>query len=640
MRIILIAILVGFSAIAGAQSQPPTPPEWQTSAQSIVAALDYVAIDYPEAVQAGAVVNAVEYAEQREFLTTVNELLFTLPPKTERQDLLSQAQALASLINRRAPSDKVASGSRRLVANLIEAYDVVTAPIFVPAPGSVASLYAEQCSVCHGDSGRGDGLAGFALDPSPTNFHDVGRARQRSLYGLYSTLTLGVTGTGMPSFSSLTENQRWSLAFYVAGLRDDQDAIALGKGLWDDNAWRDTLPSLANFTSRTPAEMEANMELPSPVLAYLRRHPEALTDSSGDPIQRTIAGLRDVVSAYRSGKADTASQLALSAYLEGYELIEAPLRMLDDQLAVGIEKDLLVLRNMIRDGVPEDDLASSAAGLEMRLQEAAEILSSSGSSTATLFASAFLILLREGLEAIVLLAAMSLYLKRTEHPSAMQYLHFGWIGALTAGALTWIGIKTVIDISGAQRELIEGVAALLAAIVLLYVGIWLHRHSHAAHWRAFLSERLGKSLSGGTLWGVAALAFIAVYREILETVLFYEALWLQSQNASPLIAGGSLAALALAAAGWVVFRLGARLPLRLFFRANGVLMFVLAVIFAGKGVAALQEAGMIGVTFVGVPRIDWLGIYPTVQGVSAQLAIVGVGALSLAFLSRRETAAL
>jgi len=142
------------------------------------------------------------------------------------------------------------------------------------------------------------------------------------------------------------------------------------------------------------------------------------------------------------------------------------------------------------------------------------------------------------------------------------------------------------------------------------------------------------------LWGVAALAFIAVYREILETVLFYEALWLQSGNASPLFMGAAIAALALAAAGWAVFRIGAHLPLRLFFKANGVLMFVLAVIFAGKGVAALQEAGKIGVTFIGVPRVDWLGLYPTAQGVGAQLAIVGVGALSLAFLSRRETTAL
>lgn len=639
MRMILITILFGYSVMAVAETQPTAKSDWKTNVQSIIGALDYVAIDYPEAVQAGAVVNAIEYAEQREFLARVKELLLSLPPRPERRSLLSQAQALASLVDRRATSDQVASDSRKLVAGLIEAYEVITAPLVAPNPASVAPLYAEKCSGCHGVSGRGDGPAATALDPLPTNFHDVGRARQRSVYGLYSTLTLGVAGTGMPSFSSLTEDQRWALAFYVTGLRDEPAIIAQGERLWNDGELREALPTLASFTSRTPAAIDANLERVSPVLAYLRQHPEVLATSSGDPIRRTINGLQNMVSAYDSGQPDTALQLALSAYLEGYELIEAPLRTLDYELAVGIERDMQVLRNMIRDDVPADQLTLNAADLEIRLLEASTLMSASGSSTATLFTSAFVILLREGLEAILLLAAMSLYLRRTEHTIAMRYLHVGWIGALAAGALTWIGIKTVISISGAQREVIEGAAALLAAFVLLYVGIWLHRHSNAAHWQSFLNERLGKSLSTGTLWGIAALSFVAVYREILETVLFYETLWLQSGAAMPLILGALIAVLALVAAGWIVFRIGARLPLRRFFQANGMLMFALALIFAGKGVVALQEAGWIRVTFVGVPRIDWLGIYPTAQSIGTQLAIMGIGAFWLIFLSRRNSTA-
>jgi high-affinity iron transporter len=274
--------------------------------------------------------------------------------------------------------------------------------------------------------------------------------------------------------------------------------------------------------------------------------------------------------------------------------------------------------------------------LETRLQEASILLLDSGSSAATLFTSAFLILLREGLEAILLLAAMSLYLRRTEHPTAMRYLHVGWLSALLAGALTWVGIKTVISISGAQREVVEGVAALLAAFVLLYVGIWLHRQSNAANWHAFLNERLGKSLSTGALWGIAVLAFIAVYREILETVLFYEALWLQSDAAMPLVMGALLACLALLVAGWIVFRIGARLPLRRFFQVNGLFMFALAIVFAGKGIAALQEAGWVGVSFISVPRIDWLGIYPTVQSIGAQLMMIVVAAVWMSFRTRRN----
>lgn len=634
---ILICVIFGFSVLAVADEQLGPESDWQTSAQSIIGALDYVAIDYPEAVQAGKVINAAEYAEQHEFLKTVIQLLGTLPPRPERQAMLAQAHGLVALVDQLAPDEQVALAVRQLVADLIRVYAVVTAPLVAPDPASAAPMYAEQCASCHGVSGYGDGPAGTMLEPPPTNFHDSQRAQQRSLYGLYSTITLGVAGTGMSAFSSLTEYQRWSLAFYLAGLGDDAATIAQGKQLWKDGTFRDVLPTLASFTSEAPADLAANHAGISPVLAYLRSHPEVLVSSFGGPIQRTIDGLHQSLAAYTSGQQDTALRLALSAYLEGYELSEALLRTMDYQLAVGIEQDLQVLRNKIRDGVSVEELTAATAAVEVRLQQASELLSTGGSAKMTLLTSAFVILFREGLEAILLLAAMSLYLRRAKHPTAMNYLHFGWIGALVVGALTWFGIKTVISISGAQREVIEGVAALMAAVVLLYVGIWLHRHSNAAHWQAFLKERLGKSLTTGALWGIAGLSFIAVYREILETVLFYETLWLQSRDAVPLLTGAALAALALLVVGWLVFRIGARLPLRQFFQVNSVLMFVLALIFVGKGIVALQEAGWIGARFIAAPRIDWLGIYPTAQSVGAQLAILGIAAIWLMLLSRRKT---
>ncbi len=637
MRMILISFLCCYNLVAIADVQQSEAPDWRSTAQSIIGALDYVAIDYPEAVQGGEITNADEYAEQRDFLITVNDLLATLPAHDKQQTLLTQAQDLAALVEQRASSASVALASRKLVADLIDAYDIVTAPVTAPEPASVVSVYAEQCSVCHGASGRGDGPGGATLVPAPTDFHDADRASQRSLYGLYSTITVGVSGTGMPSFVSLTEDQRWALAFYVAGFGDDPVSIAEGEQDWNKGDVRKAFGTLASFTSYTPATLLAKQHVTGELLAYLRHHPEALIEASADPIAHTIDGLQNVLSAYRNGETDAAMQFALSAYLEGYELVEAPLRTLDRKLTGGIERDMQELRNSIRSSVPADELTLKVADLEARLQEASGLLADSGSSTATLLLSAFLILLREGLEAILLLAAMSLYLRRTGSTSAMRYLHFGWIAALAAGGLSWIGIKTVISISGAQREVVEGFGALLAAFVLLYVGIWLHRHSTARHWQAFLNARLGKHLSTGTLWGIAALAFVAVYREILETVLFYETLWLQSGAAMPLVLGASLAGVALLVCAWLVIRIGARLPLQRFFQINGVFMFVLSLVFAGKGVSALQEAGWIGATYVAAPRIDWLGIYPTAQSLGSQILIVCCAAIWLLFQRWRES---
>lgn len=441
----------------------------------------------------------------------------------------------------------------------------------------------------------------------------------------------------MTSFAHLAETERWALAFYVAGLRDDSATIARGKQLWEQGILQGALPTLSSLTAVAPAELDDRGGEIAPTLAYLRHYPEVLDRRATNPIERTKRDLQGVLLAYGNNQPELALQLALTSYLEGFELVESLLATLDSDLATGIERNMQILRKLIRDRTSHETLSDTVAALQSQLDEAADLLGERGSSPATLFISALLILLREGLEAILIIASMSLFLRRTEQPNSLRYLHFGWIAALAIGALTWLGIKSVIDISGAQREVIEGAAAMLAAFVLLYVGIWMHRQGSAAHWQSFLSEQLGRSLSKGALWGVAGLSFIAVYREILETALFYETLWLQSAQAGPLIAGAATAGLGLITLGWLVFRVGTRLPLRQFFQWNGVLMFALAIIFSGKSVSALQEAGWLATTFVDLPRIDWLGIYPTTQSLGMQLVIFAIGAIWLFSNSRQRS---
>ncbi|HDK38618.1 MAG TPA: hypothetical protein ENG92_06345 [Thiolapillus brandeum] len=159
----------------------------------------------------------------------------------------------------------------------------------------------------------------------------------------------------------------------------------------------------------------------------------------------------------------------------------------------------------------------------------------------------------------------------------------------------------------------------------------MHSKTGAAQWKEFIQGSIKKALSKGTLWGLSGLAFIAVYREILETVLFYQALWLQTSESGQrmifsgfLVASGVLALLA-----WLILRYSTRLPLRQFFSVTSIFMFVLAVVFAGKGVAALQEAGKLSVNIVNFPRIDLLGIYPNLEGLGVQLALVLMAVLLL-----------
>ena len=204
------------------------------------------------------------------------------------------------------------------------------------------------------------------------------------------------------------------------------------------------------------------------------------------------------------------------------------------------------------------------------------------------------------------------------------------------GAVTWVVSSKLIAISGADREVTEGVTALIAAAMLLYVGFWLHDKTHAAAWQSFIKERVGGSIARGTVWTLASVSFLAVYRELFETILFYQALAAQAgpQGHGALVAGLAVGALLLAVLTWAILRWSARLPLGLFFGASALLMAVLAVVFTGQGVAALQEAGWIDVRAVSFPRVPMLGIFPTFQSLGAQALVTSVIVAALWWANR------
>jgi high-affinity iron transporter len=220
---------------------------------------------------------------------------------------------------------------------------------------------------------------------------------------------------------------------------------------------------------------------------------------------------------------------------------------------------------------------------------------------------------------------------------ALPYVHAGWIAALVLGGLTWVIASYVVTVSGAGREVTEGVTALLAAAMLLYVGFWMHRHSHAARWKAFLEGRVQAALSGRTLWTLAAISFLAVYREAFETVLFYQALWVEAGPPGHLAVGaGCLAGVVgLVVIAWLILKVGLGLPLGWFFGVGSALMALLAVVLAGKGIAALQHAGKLPVGSLDLPTIPSLGVYPTWQGLVTQLALVVVILGAFTFSRRR-----
>lgn len=571
--------------------------------------LDYLSADYPPTVRDGNVVDESEYREQQEFSAVLAELVKGLPANAEQAALAQGVQTLRQAIDQRQDGAVVAKQARQLGARLAVAYEVSQAPVITPDPARGASLYAQNCSICHGDTGAGDGPAGVGLEPPPANLRSAERLDRLSLFDLYNTLALGIDGTEMPSFADqLDDRQRWDVAAYVASFTADPQAAKGGK------TW-----NLADLARQTPAEVAASQGSDAvAVFRAQRAQPPQVKRGPAQLLEYTASTLDKSLAAYREGDHDQAYDLSVAAYLEGFELVESSLDNIDSQARKETEKALMAYRQSLQDGVPVAQAEQRLVEAKTKLDQAAKLLGSDGLSWSLSYISGLLILLREGIEAILVLAAILAFLRNTGQQSAVRSVNVGWGLALAAGFATWALAAYVIDVGGAQRELLEGSTALFASVMVLWLGVWMHDRRHAAAWQNYIKSSL---VSGGGRFGFAVLAFFSVYRELFEVILFYETLWLQAGPAGhqAVLAGGATALVLLMGLAWVILRGSAKLPLSLFFSINAALLCALSVVFAGHGVKALQEAGVLGTRPVSFFEFDWLGIHADAYSLAAQV---------------------
>ncbi|MBD8667203.1 high-affinity iron transporter [Pseudomonas lurida] len=577
--------------------------------------LDYIGADYPATVEAGKVIDESEYREQLEFLGVLQGLVAELPQRPERAALVKGVDELLAAVTVHQDGPTVARQARQLGAQLAVAYEVSQAPAITPDPTRGAPLYAQHCSVCHGTAGAGDGPASVGMTPPPANLRDAVRLDRLSLYAIYNTLGLGVEGTDMPSFTDqLDDRQRWDLATYIAGFTADPAAANSEQPF-----------NLADLARQTPNEvLAANGPAAAATFRAQRAQPPQVKRGPAQLLDYTATTLDKSLAAFQKGDHEQAYDLSVAAYLEGFELVESSLDNVDANVRKDTEKALMAYRQSLQDGLPVEQVQQRLDVAKGKLTESAGLLGSDGLSWSLSYISGLLILLREGLEAILVLAAILAFLRNTGQQSAVRSVNVGWGLALLAGLATWALAAYVIDVSGAQRELLEGCTALFASVMVLWLGVWMHDRRHAAAWQDYIKSSL---VGGGGRFGFAMLAFFSVYRELFEVILFYETLWLQAGPAghNAVLAGGATALVLLVALAWVILRGSAKLPLALFFGINAALLCALSVVFAGHGVKALQEAGIFGTRPVAFFDFDWLGIHADAYSLSAQaLAILAI----------------
>jgi len=257
------------------------------------------------------------------------------------------------------------------------------------------------------------------------------------------------------------------------------------------------------------------------------------------------------------------------------------------------------------------------------LREKVERAAASGSGLA-LATVAFLAVYREGFETVLFYKALYVSGGVGLRRSVRWGVGLAILASFaTAGLLEW-----ALEGRAAQREALEGLVMLVACAVLFYVSYWLISKVEVAAWQRFLREKVERAAASGSGLALATVAFLAVYREGFETVLFYKALYVSggAGAAAPVTLGLAAGAVALVAAYVGIEKFGIRIPLRPFFAVTGATLLFMAFVFAGTGVKELQEGAYLPSTLVpGAPRSEFFGIYPTVQ----TLAVQGLIALSV-----------
>lgn len=599
--------------------------------------LDYVAVDYAGAVANGTVVKPSEFAEMREFSSTAKKRLQQLPQTDGKDALLAKADALENAVASKSAPVQVAALAHALADGVLLLYPIPMAPAKAPDLARGAAVFSEQCVACHGVHGAGDGPMASKLNPPPIAFTDRERASVRSVLALYQAVSQGVSGTSMPAFKELSDADRWAVAFYAGTLSHDDAMRQRGAAKWKaDQILRSRFDNLAALTRSSEVALSetAGLEIARDVTAYLRSSPSSVLAQQPSGLALTKARLRESLLAYQGGDKPAATRLALSAYLDGFEPLEPALSARNKALMTRVESAMLDYRAAVADGHSQQ-VAESAKRIEALLGDVESELDPAKAEGTTAFLGALTILLREGIEALLVVVGMIAFLRKAERPDVLRHVHAGWIAALAAGGLTWVAATYLVSISGANREVTEGVSSVFAAVVLLGVGLWMHQKSAAGRWQAYLKTKMSGALSRRSAYAMAGLAFVAVYREVFETVLFYSALWTEG-NGGALLLGLAAGAAILAGIAWVLLRTSAKMPIGKFFSVSSILVAVLAVMLIGKGAKALQEAGLLNVHPISFPRIEFLGTYPTTETLMAQFVVACIAILGFWLNGRKS----
>jgi high-affinity iron transporter len=663
----------------------PTLGAQEGPAKRVASIVGVAVEEYAKAIDGrGNLLSQLEYDEAVSFLRDAKEVAARLSGARAATAQAVLDSINAAVVAKRPPADLAGLHTRFAAALGTEgALDLPTKGLDL-AEGK--SIYEKYCTACHGVGGRGDGPEAKGMNPPPPAIGTREAMHSVTPALMYRIVSVGVAGTPMVAWADrLSADERWNAVAYINSLRTTAAQVAEGEGLYaqrcvschgamgaDDGPSASMLsklpPELGSFAwqvERSDADIMAAIRSGAPgtampasrdltdselatMVAFVRTLPSkqrvagggtVATRGVGDGIaasRQVMALLDESLAAARAGRTADAGDRAFDAYL-AFEPLETPARAKSPGLVANMER----LFADFKGAVKSSDVRRAEQARDAISNGLPTIIDLTRPTTGpwSAFLQSFLIILREGFEAILVIGAVVAFLLKTGHRERLRSIWVGVAAALVASAATAIVLATVLSAVPASRELIEGATMLVAVAVLFSVSYWLISKVEAAKWQQFIRGKVNAALEHGGGTALAFVAFLAVYREGAETALFYQALFNEGTgNGLPIALGLLLGFGALAIVFTLFYRFGVRIPLRPFFATTSVLLYYMAFVFMGKGIRELQEGNLMTITVLpGFPHVEALGLFPSVETLLGQALLLAlfVFALAKTFWPRR-----
>jgi high-affinity iron transporter len=395
-----------------------------------------------------------------------------------------------------------------------------------------------------------------------------------------------------------------------------------------------------------PAEIEKTVNTISDELTTLIP-PAWLKNSANSDFDVIYAVLDQIEPAVQQGQYQMAESARIEAYAILDSAVEQKLRAFTPDLALRIEggfwsgeADKPGLAVLIASKAPAAEVRSALGRLRDSMKEGQTVMASFKSAPGAVVGNAAVIVFREGLEAVLILASLIASLRTAETRRYRRPIAIGAFVAFGASAVTWLIANTILTALSKYGEKLEAIVGIIAIAVLLVITNWFFHKTYWTGWMANFHQQKNKLIGGGMAFGtfvaLIALGFSSIYREGFETVLFLQSLVLEA-GVAVVVQGVLIGLFFTGVVGVITFALQAKLPYKRMLIITGIFIGFVLVSMVGKTVFALQAVGWLPITPIAGVWFpywmgQWVGLYATWQGILLQIgsAVFVIGSYFLA----------